>query len=111
MEIFQEDIFGGKHKIGEKEGKNTKSAPEPRKFINFDLRSGISRAEAESLAMLIQRSLQKKISGSGLRTQEQIADFRRLVANEIAIKRGTMDAVTATRDSLIAYYAKSSKKK
>ncbi|MDR1332926.1 MAG: hypothetical protein LBJ69_00770 [Holosporales bacterium] len=107
VKILQRDIFGVAAQDGVGHGAvQTQQAAAPtrapaKKFPSINIDSGISSAQAAGDAMLIHRSLQKKLMWSELKTARQFRTFMGIVQNEMAIKAGLVEPVTATRDSIL----------
>lgn len=104
MEILQNDIFGKKHQT--KEEKPKKSTPQAKEFVNVKLRNGLSESAASNDAMLIHRVLQRKLIYAGLKSINQKSAFLKILKNELEIKTGKKDPVSAVRDSLLEFFAK-----
>lgn len=105
MKILQNDIFGQKHDTNpEKEKKVSMAAP--KSFPNISLKSGLSEAQTVNDFVLIHRVLLKRLVGSGLPTKLQREVFAKVVKNELFIKAGRIDTLTATRDTLLAFFGK-----
>ena len=106
MEILQNDIFGKKHQT--KEEKMKKTTPSQTKdFINVTLQNGLNDQNASADAMLIHRVLQRKLIYSGLNTSKYKSAFLKILKNEMEIKKGKIDQISAVRDSLIEFFIKS----
>lgn len=104
-EILQNDIFGKKHStVLQKEKKQTPSAP--KNFPNVTIIDGNDEIKAANDAMLIHRILQKKLLYAGNLDKKQREIFMKILKNEMEIKAGKIDSVTATRDSLLAFFVK-----
>jgi hypothetical protein len=102
---MQTDIFGGMHRVeGEQLPKKQERSTQTKPFRPITIHDGHDETHATNSAMLIHRSLQKKLSATGLTTSAQNAAFVRIFMNELKIKSGTMDPVTAVRDSLISFF-------
>jgi hypothetical protein len=100
VEIFQKDILGGGLVLNTNpspkkslEKSNMKAKKEYRPITILD---GIDEKHAESEAMLIMRTLQKRTKDKNLQIK--------LIKNEMNIKNGKIEAITAVRDSLIASF-------
>ncbi len=108
MKILQNDIFGNSHDTKpEKEKKPPMAAP--KNFPTISLRDGLNESQANADAMLFHRILQKKMIYEGLKTERQRNVFMKILKNELSIKAGLLDSVSASRDSLIAFYITKSK--
>ena len=106
MQILQNDIFGTKHNTLQEKEKKQSLAAASKTFKEVTLLDGINEINATNEAMLIHRVLQKKILYAGLSTQKQKEIFLRILENEMKIKSGQIEAVTATRDSLLAFFGR-----
>jgi len=105
MDIIQNDIFGEKHQLkNEKIKKPTTS--QSRDFFNVALQNGLYEQDASNNAMLIHRVLERKLIYSGLNSAQHKATFLKILKNELEIKNGKKDPVSAVRDSLIGYFIK-----
>lgn len=105
-EILQNDIFGKKHNtVLQKEKKQT-STSAAKSFHNVTIIDGIDEIKAGNDAMLIHRILQKKLLYAGNLDRKQREIFMKILKNEMEIKSGKIDAITATRDSLLAFFVK-----
>ncbi len=100
MQIFQKDILGNSYETNPKKEKEKKQAPQ-KSFPNINVSSAISEIQATNDSMLIHRSLERKLSYK-LSSENMKKAFLRIFKNELKIKAGLLDPVTATRDSLLA---------
>ena len=106
MEIIQNDIFGKKHQTkNEKIKKPTNS--QTKDFVNVTLQNGLHEQDAITDAMLIHRVLQRKLIYSGLNNIKNKSAFLTILKNELKIKKGKTDPVSAVRDSLLEFFIKS----
>jgi hypothetical protein len=100
MKVFQRDLLGNKIEIqtgkAKKESKPVSAPPPKKEFKSITLNIGIDAKQAEAEAMLTHRVLQKRALN--------LSKLLKILKNEIAIKAGQKDAVTAVRDSLIRFY-------
>lgn len=103
MEIFQRNIIGGGDTITTIKEKKPAEKQIKKPFPEINITSGINEKQAESDAMLIHRSLQKKIMFGGLQKREL---FLKIINNEADVKLGLKDAVSASRDSLLSFFVK-----
>jgi hypothetical protein len=105
--IFQRDITGALIEVDPHVakkaliGKEKAHAPTAG-YRNITLRDGVDEKNAESDAMLIHRILQRKVIYGGLASSSSKSLFLKIIGNEIAIKTGEIDPISATRDSLIS---------
>ncbi|MDR1390975.1 MAG: hypothetical protein LBI95_01200 [Holosporales bacterium] len=106
MKIFQKDIFGSDCDINLKKEKKQAGLASSKNFPNITMSSALNELQAANDAMLIHRILQKRLLYGELRDARKKNAFMRILKNELSIKCGTMDSVTATRDSLIAFFEK-----
>lgn len=106
MEVFQRNISGSGNTISTTKEKKSAEKQEKKPFPEIKIEGGINEKQAESDSMLIHRSLQRKIIFDGLKKRNT---FLKIINNEINIKIGATDAVTATRDSLLSFFAKNRK--
>jgi hypothetical protein len=105
VQLKQIDILGEKHQVGDqytKEKSNTKGATKP--FPSIGLDSGLNENQAAGDAMSIHRVLQKRLLKTDLSNKKRLDLLVKIVSNELYIKAGYRDAVTATRDSLLLFY-------
>lgn len=105
MDVIQNDIFGKKHQIKNEKIKKP-ITPQSKDFFNVKLENGLYEQEAINNAMLIHRILQRKLIYSGLNNIQHKAKFLKVLKNELEIKRGKKDPVSAVRDSLIEFFVK-----
>jgi hypothetical protein len=99
MEIFQKDILGGGIAINSEKLKKSseKTAIASKKeYKPITISDGIDEKRAEADAMLIHRFLQKRARNKSL--------LLKLLKNEMNIKNGKVEAVTAVRDSLLSVF-------
>ncbi len=108
MKIFQRNIIGGGCNIStEKERKSSvKASPVKKEYPTVTLEDGLDNKNAEANAMLYHRMLQKKVIFSGIKTKEKQDILTDILCNEMKIKNGDIDALTATRDSLLRFFTK-----
>ena len=109
MEIFQTDIFGNRQNTGLDPNKKDKKQDNPskktREYRDVTLNDGLlDEKNIEGDAMLILRILQRKMLYSGLSSIKSGKIFRNIVANEMSIKLGDTDSITAVRSSLVEYF-------
>ena len=97
MKIQQTDILGNSHDISSKQEpkKNTSSW---KNFPKIDLNIGLNALQLEADYMLILRIMQKRLAANGINKK-----FIKIFKNELYIKLGKRDIVSAIRDSLIEY--------
>lgn len=103
MEIFQRNIIGGGSIISTVKEKKNAEKQGKKPFPAIGLANGLNEKQAEADAMLVHRTLQKKLMFGGLKRRNT---FLKLIHNEVDIKIGEKNAVTATRDSLLMVFAK-----
>lgn len=109
MKVLQNDIFGQKHDLNpEKEKKS--SSTTSKSFPSISLIDGLHEAQATANAMLVHRALEKKLIFGGMPLSHQKKIFMNILKNELSIKAGIVDPLTATRDSLLSFYIPSIKK-
>jgi hypothetical protein len=107
MEIFQNDLFGNRHLESESSRGKPRaltSAP-PQQFRQVCLEDGLDEAIASGDSMLIHRILQKKILYQRPINKERVGILLKVLHNEMSIKSGKIEPSTASRDSLLAFYA------
>jgi hypothetical protein len=106
LQVFQKDILGQQHDVVAKEQSKTRQVGGNAKppFRQISLADGVNAEVATSDAMLIHRILQKKLLYAGLSSEKQRRVLLRILRNEIGIKAGNIEPITASRDSLIAYF-------
>ncbi|MDR0553160.1 MAG: hypothetical protein LBG13_03665 [Holosporales bacterium] len=106
--IFQRDITGALIEL-EAQAKKKRTASGERVhtpttgYRSITLRDGCDGKNAESDSMLIHRILQRKVIYGGLNSSDLRSILLKIIKNEMAIKIGEIDSVSATRDSLIIY--------
>ncbi|MDR1476472.1 MAG: hypothetical protein LBI20_04140 [Holosporales bacterium] len=106
MEILQINIFGDEHnQSDEKQKKANQPVTTYKKYKDISLDDGILENSVTNDSMLIHRILQRKLIYTGLTSDKQKKAFARILDNEINIKRGKESQITATRDSLLAFFA------
>lgn len=110
MDVFQKNILGGGDVVSSKKDIKSsapkKSSDVKKPFVDVTIMDAVENERAEGSAMLIHRVLQKKIIYGGMKSSESMHKFLKVVNNEMMIKMGELDAGTATRDSLIEFFAK-----
>ncbi|MDR2666876.1 MAG: hypothetical protein LBB34_02040 [Holosporales bacterium] len=108
MTILQSDIFGTKHQVTNEREKKKQEPPAAQKkvFHEITIRDGLDTRKVTNDAMLIHRILQKKLIYSGLTTEKQRSAFIRILKNELSIKQGAVEPMTATRDSLLSIFTR-----
>jgi hypothetical protein len=106
VEILQNDIFGVGHKVSQTQDKRERSSEtgSTKSFRNISLNDGVSESVATNDSMLIHRILQRKIMYSNKLDKDKKRVLFRILCNELNIKSGNVDAYTASRDSLIAFF-------
>ncbi len=95
--VSQVDIFGKRHNNYTKPTEPIKKSS-TKFYPKISLSSGINEAEVKNDFVLIHRMLQRKLSAD---LQNNISKLVQIVYNEMAIKSGKIDAVNATRNSLM----------
>ncbi len=103
MEIFQRNIVGGGNTISTIKEKKHVAKQAKKLFPKININSGINEKQTESDTMLIHRFLQKKIIFRGIQDKNLLL---KIINNEIDIKLGLQDAITASRDSLLSFFVK-----
>lgn len=109
MKILQNDIFGKKHDTKPEKEKKV-AASSPKTFPGISLKDEITESQATANAMLIHRGLERKLIYSRLESTQAQKKFIKILKNELKIKAGIIDTVTATRDSLLTFFTNSFKK-
>lgn len=98
MKIIQNDIFGMPCDIKGSQ-KHVKAIVIEKQYRDVNISDGSNEISAANDAMLIHRILQKK----SLKNMNQQV-FLRILENEMRIKSGDIDSVTAVRDSLLNFF-------
>lgn len=103
IKVLQNDILGNKVSISDEKIKE-KSPTKPREFKNISILDGNDQKYLESDYMLMLRIMQKRILYKVNQSPKMKNLFLKLIHNEMKLKLGELDSVSATRDSLISYF-------
>ena len=99
----QTDIFGNKHDINPATTKTNQSI-KTKYFPKINLEFGLETAQMQTDYILVHRIMQKKLANNNI--SKNMKSFIKIFCNELKIKAGKQDIVSATRDSLIEYCLK-----
>ncbi|MDR1488546.1 MAG: hypothetical protein LBI26_02300 [Holosporales bacterium] len=108
MKIFQKDLTGAYVEVCADSSKKVreKTVSAARQYRDITVMDGVDEGNAEADAMLIHRILQKKVIYGGFSKEYKKKLLLKILNSEISIKRGEIDSVSATRDSLLSYFGK-----
>jgi hypothetical protein len=105
MNVLQSDFLGKRHSINKKkETERPERYVKKKSFRPITMHDGCDEVNAKNNAMMIHRYLQHKLSTTGLTTRAQNAALKRIFMNEMRIKSGTVNPITAVQDSLIHFF-------
>ena len=108
VEVLQLDIYGEKNNVAPDgtslpKGKAS-SALAKKPYRELSIADGIDEKTAAAEAMLIHRGVQRKLLYFASDSRKKI--FLKVLKNEMQIKSGEIDSLTAVRDSLLEFFAK-----